>query len=154
MTGPGSATRSCGAAHAPWSGLDWEAKLSHLEDLHARLAAVDQDAGQLAGEATHDLVEALLWSQAAELRGSGLATPPRSPWPWWPTCRPHRRAPGLRPVDAHRHAGRTALAAGRRDLALEVFAATTPGLQQNCLAGRYLELTGQAPPRRHLRAVQ
>ena len=35
---------------------------------------------QLAGEATHDLVEALLWSLAAELRGSGLATPPRSPW--------------------------------------------------------------------------
>jgi hypothetical protein len=79
VTGPGSATRSCGAAHAPWSGLDWEAKLSHLEDLHARLATVDQDAGQLAGEATHDLVEALLWSLAAELRGSGLATPPRSP---------------------------------------------------------------------------
>jgi hypothetical protein len=49
-TRPGSATRSRGAAHAPWSGLDWEAKLSHLEDLHARLAAVDQDAGQLAGE--------------------------------------------------------------------------------------------------------
>jgi hypothetical protein len=100
VTGPGSATRSCGAAHAPWSGLDWEAKLSNLEDLHVRLATVDQDAGQLAGEATHDLVEALLWSLAAELRGSGLATPPRSPWPWWPTCRPHRRAPGLRPVDA------------------------------------------------------
>jgi hypothetical protein len=138
-----------------WSGLDREAKLSHLEDLHARLAAVDQDAGQLAGEATHDLVEALLWSLAAELRGSGLATPPRSPWPWWPTCRPHRRVPGLRPVDAHRHAGRTALAAGRRDLALEVFAAANrPGLQHDCLAGRYLELTGQPPPRRHLRAVQ
>jgi hypothetical protein len=33
VTGPGPATRSCGAAHAPWSGLDWEAKLSHLEDL-------------------------------------------------------------------------------------------------------------------------
>jgi hypothetical protein len=155
VTGPGSATRLCGAAHAPWSGLDREAKLSHLEDLHARLAAVDQDAGQLAGEATHDLVEALLWSLAAELRGSGLATPPRSPWPWWPTCRPHRRVPGLRPVDAHRHAGRTALAAGRRDLALEVFAAANrPGLQHDCLAGRYLELTGQPPPRRHLRAVQ
>ena len=155
VTGPGSATRSCGAAHAPWSGLDWEAKLSHLEDPNARLAAVDQDAGQLAGEATHDLVEALLWSLAAELRGSGLATPPRSPWPWWPTCRPHRRAPGLRPVDAHRHAGRTALAAGRRDLALEVFAAANrPGLQQDCLAGRCLELTGQPPPRHHLRAVQ
>lgn len=69
VTGPGSATRSCGTAHAPLvrSGPDWEAKLSHLEDLHARLAAVNQDAGQLAGEATRDLVEALLWSLAAEL---------------------------------------------------------------------------------------
>ena len=57
--------------------------------------------------------------------------------------------------DAHRHADRTALAAGRRDLALEVYAAANrPGLQQDCLAGRYLELTGQPPPRRHLRAVQ
>ena len=45
--------------------------------------------------------------------------------------------------------------AGRRDLALEVFAAANrPGLQHDCLAGRYLELTGQPPPRRHLRAVQ
>ena len=25
---------------------------------------------------------------------------------------------------------------------------TTPGLQQNCLAGRYLQLTGPPPPRR------
>ena len=31
---------------------------------------------------------------------------------------------------------------------------TAPGLQQDCLAGRYLELTGQPPPRCHLRAVQ
>ena len=31
---------------------------------------------------------------------------------------------------------------------------TAPGLQQDCLAGRYLEPTGQPPPRRHLRAVQ
>jgi len=55
----------------------------------------------------------------------------------------------------HCHAGQTALAAGRRDLALEVFAAANrPGLQQDCLAGRYLEFTGQPPPRRHLRAVQ
>jgi len=75
VTGPGSATRSCGAAHAPWSGLDWEAKLSHLKNLHTRLAAVDLDAAQLAGEAAHDLVEALLRSLAAEVRGSGLAPP-------------------------------------------------------------------------------
>jgi hypothetical protein len=74
-------------SHAPWSGLDWEAKLSHLKDLHTRLAAVDLDAAQLAGEAAHDLVEALLRLLAAELRGSGLATPPRSPRAWWPTCR-------------------------------------------------------------------
>jgi hypothetical protein len=136
------------------SGPDWEAKLSHLQDLHARLAAVDLDAGQFAGEA-HDLVEALLWSLAAELRGSGLATPPRSPWPGGLRAGRHRRAPGLRPVDAHRHAGRTALAAGRRDLAFEVYAAANrPGLQQDCPAGRCLELASQPPPRRHLRAVQ
>ena len=49
----------------------------------------------------------------------------------------------------------TALAAGRRDLALGVFAAANrPGLQQDYLAARCLELTGQPPPRRHLRAVQ
>lgn len=124
-----------------------------LEDLHVRLAAVDQDAGQLAGEATHDLVEALLWSLAAELRGSGLATPPRSPWTWWPTCRPHRRAPGLRPVDAHRHAGRTALAAGRRDLALEVFAAAnrprpSAGLPGRAIPGAHRPATTPpSPPR-------
>jgi hypothetical protein len=150
--------RSCGAAHAPWSGLDrtGEAKLSHLEDLHARLAAVDLDAGQLAGEATRDLVEALLWSLAAELRGSGFWLPRRGRHgPGGLAAGRHRRAPGLRPVDAHRHAGRTALAAGRRDLALEVYAAANrPGLQQDCLAGRCLELTGQPPPRCHLRAVQ
>jgi hypothetical protein len=35
-------------------GLDWEAKLSHLEDLPARLAAADLDAAELAGEAAHD----------------------------------------------------------------------------------------------------
>ena len=121
-----------------------------LEDLHVRLAAVDQDAGQLAGEATHDLVEALLWSLAAELRGSGLATPPRSPWTWWPTCRPHRRAPGLRPVDAHRHAGRTALAAGRRDLALEVFAAAnrprpSAGLPGRAIPGAHRPAAGAGP---------
>lgn len=49
----------------------------------------------------------------------------------------------------------TALAAERRDLALEVFAAANrPGLQQDYLAARCLELTGQPPLRRHLRAVQ
>ena len=49
---------------------------------------------------------------------------------------------------------RTTLAAGRRDLALEVFAAANrPGLQQDDLAARCLELTAQPPPR-HLRAVQ
>ncbi|HZC99824.1 MAG TPA: hypothetical protein VFA46_06415 [Actinomycetes bacterium] len=48
----------------------------------------------------------------------------------------------------------TALAGGRRDLALEVFAAANrPGLHQDYLAARCLELTGQ-PPRRHLHAVQ
>src|SRR5215218_6625698 len=81
---------------------------------------------RFAGAAAGPELDGRSWLEAvaaAELRGSGLATPPRSPWPWWPTCRPHRRARGLRPVDAHRHAGRTALAAGRRDLALEVFAA-------------------------------
>ena len=31
-------------------GLAWEAKLSHLEDLRARLAAADLDAAELAGE--------------------------------------------------------------------------------------------------------
>ena len=35
-------------------GLDWEAKLSHLEDLRARLAAADLDAAELASEAAHD----------------------------------------------------------------------------------------------------
>ena len=104
---------------------DWEAKLSHLEDLHARLAAVDRAAGQLADEATHDLVEALLWSRAAELRGSGLAAPPRSPWPWWPTCRAHAERLGS-------------------DRWMSIVT----------LAGRYLKLAGQPPPRRHLRAVQ
>lgn len=49
----------------------------------------------------------------------------------------------------------TALAAGRRDLALEVFAAANrPGLHQDYLTARSLELTGQPPPRHHLRAVQ
>ena len=134
------------------SGLGGQAQPSG-GPVHARLAAVDQDAGQLAGEATHDLVEALLWSLAAELRGSGLATPPRSPWPWWPTCRPHRRAPGLRPVDAHRHAGRTALAAGRRDLALEVFAAAnrprpSAGLPGRAIPGAHrASTTPPSPPR-------
>jgi hypothetical protein len=103
-----------------------------------------------AGEAAHDLVAALLWSLAAELQGSGLLSRRGRHGPGGLPAGRHRRAPGLRPVDAHRHAGRTALAAGRRDLALEVFAPpTTPGLQQNCLAGRYLQLTGQPPPRRH-----
>jgi hypothetical protein len=136
------------------SGL--EAKLSHLKDLHARLAAVDLDAAQLAGEAAHDLIEALLRSLAAELRGSGVATPPRSPWPWWPTCRPPPPSAAWAPTGGcHRHAGRTALAAGRRDLALEVYAAANrPGLQQDCLARQCLALTSQPPPRRHLRAVQ
>ena len=157
VTGPGSATRSCGAAHAPWSGLDWEAKLSHLQDLHARLAAVDPDAGQLAGEDTHDLVAALLWSLAAELRGSAgyPAEIAMALVAYLQAPRRRRGSGGSGPVDAHRHAGRTALAAGRRDLALEVFAAANrPGLQQDCLAGRCLELTGQPPPRHHLRAVQ
>ena len=50
---------------------------------------------------------------------------------------------------------RTALAAERRDLALKVFAATNrPGLQRDYLASRCLELTGQPPPHRHLRAVR
>jgi hypothetical protein len=35
-------------------GLDWEAKLSRLEDLRARLAAADLGAAELAGEAAHD----------------------------------------------------------------------------------------------------
>ena len=49
----------------------------------------------------------------------------------------------------------TALAAERRDLALEVFAAADcPGLQRAYLAARCLELTGQPPPRRHLRAAR
>ena len=137
------------------SGLGGQAQPSG-GPVHARLAAVNQDAGQLAGEATRDLVEALLWSLAAELRGSGFWLPRRGRHgPGGLPAGRHRRAPGLRPVDAHRHAGRTALAAGRRDLALEVYAAANrPGLQQDCLAGRCLELTSQPPPRRHLRAVQ
>jgi hypothetical protein len=72
------------------SGPDWKAKLSHLQDLHAPLAAVDLDAGQFAGEAAHDLVEALLWSLAAELRGSG----------WLP--RQGRHGPGGLPAGRHR----------------------------------------------------
>jgi hypothetical protein len=35
-------------------GLDWEAKLSHLEDLRARLATAELDAAELAAEAVHD----------------------------------------------------------------------------------------------------
>ena len=108
-----------------------------------------------AREAAHDLVEALLRSLAAEVRGSGLAPRRGRHGPGGLPAGRHRRAPGLRPVDAHRHAGRTAPAAGRRDLALEVYAAANrPGPQQDCLAGQCLELTSQPPPRRHLRAVQ
>ena len=47
-------------------------------------------------------------------------------------------------------AGRTALAAGRRDLALEVFAAANHPRPSAELPGRAnLQLTGQPPPRRH-----
>jgi hypothetical protein len=137
-----------------WTGLGGQAQPSGGP---ARTACRRQSGCRPArGEATRDLVEALLWSLAAELRGSGFWLPRRGRHgPGGLPAGRHRRAPGLRPVDAHRHAGRTALAAGRRDLALEVYAAANrPGLQQDCLAGRYLELTGQPPPRCHLRAVQ
>jgi hypothetical protein len=142
-------------SHAPWSGLDWEAKLSHLEDVHARLAAVDLDAAQLAGEAAHDLVAALLWSLAAELQGSGLLSRRGRHGPGGLPAGRHRRAPGLRPVDAHRHAGRTALAAGRRDLALEVFAAANHPRPSAELPGRAIPAAHRpatTPP--SLRAVQ
>jgi hypothetical protein len=111
---------------------------------------------RFAGAAAGPELDGRSWLEAvaaAELRGSGLATPPRSPWPWWPTCRPHRRARGLRPVDAHRHAGRTALAAGRRDLALEVFAAAnrprpSAGLPGRAIPGAHRPATTPpSPPR-------
>jgi hypothetical protein len=169
------ATGTCGSAPSPSPGFDGDwARLSDEIMRRSPRALVRSGLGgqaqpsggpartacrrrsgcrQLAGEATHDLVEALLWSLAAELPGSGLATPPRSPWPWWPTCRPHRRAPGLRPVDAHHHAGRTALAAGRRDLALEVFAAAnrprpSAGLPGRAIPGAHRPATTPpSPPR-------
>jgi hypothetical protein len=146
VTGPGSATRSCGAAHAPWSGLDWEAKLSHLKNLHTRLAAVDLDAAQLAGEAAHDLVEALLRSLAAEVRGSGLA----------PRRGRHGLVAYLQAATAERLGSDqwmpiVTLAgppwpAGRRDLALEVFAAANHPRSS-------AELPGQAIPAAHRAAT-
>jgi hypothetical protein len=40
------------------------------------------------GAEHHDLVERLLWSLAASWKGTVSATRPRSPWGWWPTCKP------------------------------------------------------------------
>lgn len=257
-------------------GLDWEAKLSHLEDLRARLAAADLDAAELASEAAHDkkvvararrkvldqplqggrdlspamratprerlwcramhghwdrfpvspagahdefaetvkrvrargrgawgivqvyftdlcelcvwenhgllyqretapfasvavehrdLVEALLWSLATELRGHRLGYPAEVAmalvaYLQAATGRLDRLVATAERLGSDQWMpvvalAQAALAAERRDLALEVFAAADcPGLQQACLASRCLELTGEPPPRRHLRAVQ
>jgi hypothetical protein len=113
----------------------------------------------------HDLVERLLWSLAAELDGHRLgyqaevamglvaylqaaaarldrlvATAERLGSDQW------------MPIVA---LAETALAAGRRDLARRVFAAANrPGHHQDYLAARCLELIGEPPPRRRLRAVE
>ncbi len=104
-----------------------------------------------------DLVEALLWSLAAELRGHRLGYQAEVAMAL--VAYLHAATGRLdRLVAAAERLGsdqwmpivalaKTALAAGRRDLALEVFAAANrPGLQQDYLASRCLELTGQPPP--------
>jgi hypothetical protein len=112
-----------------------------------------------------DLVEALLWSLAAELRGHRLGYPAEVAmalvaYLQAATGRLDRLVATAERLGSDQWMpvvalARTALAAGRRDLALEVFAAANrPGHQQDYLAARCLELTGQPPHRRHLRAVQ
>lgn len=89
-----------------------------------------------AGEAAHDLVAALLWSLAAELQGSGLLSRRGRHGPGGLPAGRHRRAPGLRPVDAIvTLAGPPWPPDGSTSPSRCSPPPTTPGLQQNCLAG-------------------
>jgi hypothetical protein len=113
----------------------------------------------------HDLVERLLWSLAAELDGHRLGYQAEVAmglvaYLQAATARLDRLVATAERLGSDQWMpivalAETALAAGRRDLARRVFAAgIRPGRHQVYLAARCLELTGEPPPRRRLRAVE
>jgi hypothetical protein len=159
-------------ARLPWqrSGIDAQVYFTDLCELcvwenHGLL--YQRETAPFASVAVEhrDLVETLLWAFAAELRGHRLGHPAEVAmalvaYLQAATGRLDRLVATAQRLGSDHWMpvvalAQTALATGRRDLALEVFAAANrPGLQQAYLASRCLELTGQPPPRRHLRAVQ
>jgi hypothetical protein len=159
-------------ARLPWqpSGIDAQVYFTDLCELcvwenHGLLYQRETAPFASVGVEHRDLVEALLWSLAAELQGHRLGYPAEVAMALVAYLQAATGRLDRLVVTAERLGSeqwmpivalaQTALAAGRCDLALEVFAAVNrPGLQQDYLAARCLELTGQPPPRRHLRAVQ
>jgi hypothetical protein len=113
----------------------------------------------------HDLVERLLWSLAAELEEHRLGYQAEVAMGLVAYLQAATARLDRLVVTAERLGSdqwmpivglaETALAAGRRDLALRVFAAANrSGRHQDYLAARCRELTGEPPPRRRLRAVE
>lgn len=159
-------------ARLPWqpTGIEAEAYFADLCELcvwenHGLLHQRETAPFASVAVEHRDLVEALLWSLAAELRGHRLGYPAEVAmalvaYLQAATGRLDRLVATAERLGSDQWMpivalAQTALAAERRDLALEVFAAANrPGLQQDYLAARCLELTGQPPLRRHLRAVQ
>jgi hypothetical protein len=159
-------------ARLPWqrSGIDPQVYFTDLCELcvwenHGLLYQRETAPFASLASEDRDLVEALLWSLAAELRGHRLGYPAEVAvalvaYLQAATGRLDRLVATAERLGSDQWMpvvalAQTALAAGRRDLALEVFAAANrPGLQQDYLASRCLELTGQPPPRRHLHAVE
>jgi hypothetical protein len=159
-------------ARLPWqpAGIDAQVYFADLCELcvwenHGLLYQRETAPFAGVGVQHRDLVETLLWSLAAELQGHRLGYPAEVAmalvaYLQAATGRLGRLVPTAERLGSDQWMpivalAQTALAGGRRDLALEVFAAANrPGLHQDYLAARCLELTGQPPPRRYLRAVQ
>jgi hypothetical protein len=113
----------------------------------------------------HDLVERLLWSLVAELEGHHLGYQAEVAmglvaYLQAATARLDRLVATAERLGSDQWMpivtlAETALAAGRRDLARQVFAAANrPGRHQDHLAARCQELTGEPPPRHQLRVVE
>jgi hypothetical protein len=159
-------------ARLPWqrSGIDAQVYFTDLCELcvwenHGLLYQRETTPFANVAVEHRDLVEALLWSLAAELRGHRLGYPAEVAmalvaYLLAASGRLDRLVATAERLGSDQWMpvvalAQTALAAERRDLALEVFAAADcPGLQRAYLASRCLELTGQPPPRRHLRAAR
>jgi hypothetical protein len=159
-------------ARLPWqpTGIEAEVYFADLCELcvwenHGLLYQRESAPFAGVGVEHHDLVERLLWSLAAELEGHRLGYQAEVAvglvaYLQAATARLDRLVATAErlgsgqwmPIVALAEA---ALAAGRRDLARRVFAAANrPGHHQDYLAARCLELTGEPPPRRRLRAVE